>query len=144
MQDVLRPAPEESADIARLHVGIEQLCAKHAAPRLVDRDGTDITIPPSIFGALRAAVEAMSRGEAITLVPADQPLTTQAAADLLMVSRPHLIKLLDRGDIPYYRVGSHRRIRISDVLTYREQRRVARRDGLTKLTRESQDMGGYD
>ena len=73
-----------------------------------------------------------------------QELTSQEAAGLLGVSRPHLIKLLDRGELPFHRVGTHRRIRIEDVLEYRERRRAERKAGLDELARLSEHLpGGY-
>jgi len=66
------------------------------------------------------------------------------AANILNVSRPFLVRLLDRGEIPFHRVGTHRRLRVEDVLAYREQRAAARRAKLAELTRLSQDVeGGY-
>ena len=86
----------------------------------------------------------MADGRSITLVPHDKELTTQEAADILHVSRPHLIKLLDRGDLPFHRVGTHRRIRIEDVLTYRDRRDAERSAALDELTKLSEELpGGY-
>lgn len=86
----------------------------------------------------------MADGRSITLVPHDKELTTQEAADILHVSRPHLIKLLDRGDFPFHRVGTHRRIRIEDVLTYRDRRDAERSAALDELTKLSEELpGGY-
>src|ERR1700712_5225543 len=144
MYELFSPASDESDDIARLHEGIDALCAKHATPRLVGVDGTDVEIPPSIFDALKLAVDAMSRGATITLMPHGRELSSQEAADLMRVSRPHLIKLLDRGEMPFHRVGRHRRIRIEDVLAYLERRREERDLHLTELAQAAQDAGGYD
>lgn len=144
MFELVSPAHGESEDIARLHVGIDELLAQHATPRLVSADGIDIEIPPSVFETLRFVAEAMARGATITLMPHGKELTSQQAADLLLVSRPHLIKLLDRGEIAFHRVGTHRRIRIEDLLRYRERRAVLRDELLTKLASDAQDDGAYD
>jgi excisionase family DNA binding protein len=80
----------------------------------------------------------------MTLVPHGKELTTREAADLLHVSRPHLVKLLQDGTIPYYNVGTHRRVRIEDALDYRAQRAVTRRQKLDELTELSEELeGGY-
>lgn len=144
MADLHTPASEEADDIARLHAGIEALCEQHATPFLVGSDGHRLPIPPSIFDALKVAVSAMSRGVTITLAPLHKELTSQEAADLLLVSRPHLIKLLDRGEIPHHKVGRHRRVRLSDALEYRKARAVEREAQLAELAQDAQDMGGYD
>ena len=74
----------------------------------------------------------------------NRQLTTQQAADILNVSRLFLVKLLDEGAIPYIKVGSHRRIRFKDLIIYREQRKVMRRQGLKELTQFLQDEGFYE
>lgn len=86
----------------------------------------------------------MSRGESVTVIPHDKQLTSQEAAEILSVSRPHLIELLDRGELPFHRVGTHRRIKIEDALAYRERRDAERRAALAELTRLSEELpGGY-
>jgi excisionase family DNA binding protein len=99
-----------------------------SAPRylLVGPDSDEqVELPSEVYRVLRQVVEAMNRGLAVTVVPQSQTMTTQQAAELLGVSRPTLIRLLETGRIPYERVGSHRRVLLRDVLAYREQRREA-------------------
>jgi len=78
-----------------------------------------------VYEVLRAVVGAMQQGLAVTVAPQTQALTSQQAADLLGVSRPTLIKVLDEGRLPFERVGAHRRILLRDVLTFLGQRRAA-------------------
>jgi excisionase family DNA binding protein len=85
--------------------------------------GDQVEIPAGVYRVLRQVVEAMREGLAVTLAPQMQALTTQQAADLLGVSRPTLVKLLDADRIPYERVGTHRRVLLRDLLEYRQQRR---------------------
>lgn len=141
---LLTPTDDESVAIARLEAEVEVLRAERVVPRLVSASGEEIEIPASVFDVLRVVVDAMALGRAVTVVPHEHELTSQQAADLLAVSRPHLIKLLERGEIPFHRVGrSHRRIRMEDVLAYRERRAAERERLLTQIARDAQDAGAY-
>lgn len=118
--------------------------AQPRAPALVGRDGATIELPAPAFRALREIVHAMAQGEAVSIVPVQRRLTTQEAADLLNVSRPYLIRLLDQGTIPFEWVGTHRRIALEDLLAYRERRAAARRQARADLVRLSEELGLYD
>ena len=89
-------------------------------------------------------VRNMQLGRAIVLIPENQQLTTQRAADLLGVSRPHLIKLLGTGELPYHKVGSHRRIYLKDLLGYQRRRDMERKAALDRIAREAFESGLYD
>jgi len=115
--------------------------------KLVGADGQEIDIPAPIYEILSQLAPLMAQGAAIQLVPIHQELTTQQAADLLNVSRPFLIKLLDEGAIPYHRLGrerTHRRVRFSDVMDYKKQRSTARRAALAELVEMGEELGEYD
>lgn len=111
--------------------------------RLLGPEGEEVEIPSSLFRVLCQAVPLLLRERAVTIVPIHQELTTQEAADLLNVSRPHVIKLLEQGEIPYTKTGTHRRIKFGDLMTYKERRARARRQALDRLTRLSHEMGLY-
>jgi excisionase family DNA binding protein len=100
-----------------------------------------VRIPAKLVSFLLEAAEKLSQGRAIALVTLDSMLTTHQAARLLGVSRPHLIKLLEEGKIPYNKVGSHRRILLEDVLRYREKRGDERQGALDEMTRKMQEEG---
>ena len=104
-------------------------------------DGMELEIPTSIYKVLVAAVAAMAQGNAVSIVPVHHELTTQQAADLLSVSRPHLVKLLDAGEIPHHKTGSHRRVFIGDLMRYRDVRDAGRHKALADLTRKSAELG---
>ena len=113
-------------------------------PKLVGPQGEEIILPKSIFHVLQRIVYHMMLGRAITIVPINKELTTQEAADILNVSRPYLVKLLKDGQIPFHKVGTHRRIRFSDLMDYKRQRDAERTRGLAELTQMSQEFGLYD
>lgn len=114
------------------------------AARLVGPNGESLRLPESLFRVLRSAVEVLSRGEAVAIVPVHKELTTQEAADILNVSRQYLVRLLDEGRIPYSKTGTHRRIRFGDLMQYKRQRDAERQRGLAELTKLSQELGLYD
>jgi len=86
----------------------------------------------------------MASGQAISLVLHNRELTTQEAADILNVSRPFLVKLLEKGEIPYIKVGSHRRILFQHLMTYKQQRKVQRRQLLDQLIEMTEEAGLYE
>ncbi len=111
--------------------------------RLVGPGGDSIPLPPTLFRLIERTAELLARGESVAIVPVDEELTTQQAANLLNVSRQYLVRLLDAGEIPCRRTGKHRRVRAADVLDYKARRDRARRAALDELTRLSQEYGGY-
>jgi excisionase family DNA binding protein len=120
------------------------LSVKDFQAKLVGSNGEKINIPEPIYQVLLQVVHAMASGKAISIIPQQQELTTQQAAEYLNVSRPYLIKLLEQGEIPHIKVGSHRRIRFDDLMNYKQQRDVKRDQLLTELTQMSQEAGFYE
>lgn len=100
-----------------------------------------VTLPAPALQLLVRILSEMAEGNAVTLVPHHTELTSQQAADLLDVSRPHLVKLLENGEIPFHKVGSHRRVRFTDVLAYKRRIDGARLEAFRKLSELSQDLG---
>lgn len=113
---------------------------------LVGPDGEQIPLPDELYTALRAAVHALLAGRGISIAPHTALLSTQQAADLLNISRPTLVKLLESGEIPYEQSGRrrHRRVRLADVEAYRQRARQDRRTALRQLTQEADEAGLYD
>ena len=112
--------------------------------KIVGTGGEAIELPMPVIRVLRQAARAMAEGQMVTVVPVQKQLTTQQAADLLNVSRPYLIRLLEEGKIPFEKVGSHRRVRADDLLAYKRRRDAERESALDELTRMSQALGMYD
>lgn len=111
--------------------------------KLVDASGRETELPPVLYAILGQVIHLLAQDRAVAIVPYNKLLTSQEAADLLNVSRPYLVKLLESGAIPYEMVGTHRRIRFSDLMRYRDQRDTVRRRALTRLTQQSQRLGLY-
>ena len=115
-----------------------------AHPKLVGIDGEEIYLPESIYQILRQGTPLLLQGKGVTLVPQEHYLTTQESANLLNISRPYLYTLLDRGEIPYTMIGTHKRIKIEDLLDYKRKRDGDRREALSELVTLSQELGFYE
>jgi len=112
-------------------------------PHLVDADGQPIDVPGELMVMLRAVVEQLRAGNGVSVAPLHAELTTVEAAELLGVSRPHLVKLLEQGAMPHRMVGSHRRVRLVDVLAYRDRQDETSRRALDELTAQAEGLGLY-
>ena len=103
-----------------------------------------IELPPGAVALLMEILQAMAAGRGVTLIPENAELTTVQAAEILNVSRPFLIKLLENGELPYRKVGTHRRIRMEDVMNYKAAINREREAVLDQLVEEAQNLDlGY-
>jgi excisionase family DNA binding protein len=144
----MAPALPSEAD-AVLAKETSRMLASH----IRDSDPIELKIPdlPSAEGTLRLPVSAvrllvrileeMARGNAVTLIPVHAELTTQEAAEMLNISRPSLIQLLDEGKIDYRRVGTHRRVRFEGLMKYKRGAEAARKAALEELAAYDQEIG---
>jgi excisionase family DNA binding protein len=107
---------------------------------LVGPQGEQHLVPAPLYGLLRGLLDNLKRGEAVTVLPHDALLTTQQAAQILNVSRPYLYRLIEEHALPVVMVGSHRRLRIHDVLQLRDQRHQVRRSALDELSELGQEL----
>lgn len=146
LYEPVSPTPEET----RIAKESSRVLAAHLKEHEVlhielDENGQKqrVTIPASAFRMLFDILTQMAQGNAISIIPVHAELTTQQAADILNVSRPFLIKLLENEIIPYRKVGNHRRILFSDLMAYKHRTDNDRRSALDELAAEAQklDMG---
>ncbi len=107
-------------------------------------DDEEMPLPPEVYEVLLEVVTAMSKGQAVSVAPRSQRLTTSEAADFLGISRPTLVKLLEGGDIPFEQPSRHRRVLLSDLVAFKQRRRDARRATLAEMTRSAAEQGLYD
>jgi excisionase family DNA binding protein len=143
-----KPSPEsvliteqETEAIKKLQ---QILSIESAQVKLVASNGEEILIPESVYNLLGQIVRAMASDQAVSIVTHNRELTVHQAADLLNVSRSFLVKLLDEGAIPYIEVGSRRRILFQDLMTYKQQRKVQRRQLLDELIEMTEEAGLYE
>jgi excisionase family DNA binding protein len=103
-----------------------------------------LMIPSSVFRVLFDMLTAMAEGKAVTLISTEAELTSQQIANLLNVSRPFVVGLMDKGEIPHHKVGKHRRVRLGDLMAYKEQVTVRQQKALEDLAAEAQELNmGY-
>ena len=103
-----------------------------------------IRIPVSALKLLARILKEISQGNPISIVPIATEITTQAAAELLGCSRPHVVKLLEEGKIPFTKVGKHRRIKYEDLAAYKKEMKSIQRQRIQELMELDEDSGLYD
>ena len=117
--------------------------SQEATPRLVVGDKA-VELTPGMADVLVRVAQAMQQGLAVTVAPQTTRLTTQEAADMLGISRPTLVRMLEAGEIPFEKVRRHRRLFLTDVLEFRERQRRAANEALSDMVADAQAMGAYD
>ena len=110
----------------------------------IQESGLFLTIPKKALSLLFEILNNMALGKSITLIPSDTEISTQQAADMLNVSRPHLVKLLEEGLIPFKKVGSHRRVKLKHLIDYEKALNENRNKNLAFLAKQAQNLNmGY-
>lgn len=104
-----------------------------------------VELPTSALRLLVDILAELADGNAVKVLPVHAELTTQEAADLLNVSRPHLVKLLEEGQLAFHRTGKHRRVKFADLMAYKEMRAAESEQAMALLAQQAQDLGmGYE
>lgn len=132
-------AKEAMSEIQKLQ---RQLKKRKAATTIVTvgKNGTAMSVPTEVLSHLYAIIGNVAEGKSITILSSDELISTQQAADILDFSRPHVVKLLEEGKIPYQKVGTHRRIKLSDVIAYEKKFKKAQKRALDWMTRQAQEL----
>jgi excisionase family DNA binding protein len=113
-------------------------------PMMVDAKGNRTGLTPTVYALLRRAVEMLAEGKTVRLVPDETALTTQRAAEMLGMSRPHFVKLIEAGAMAHHRVGNQRRVYLRDVQGFAVKREVERQAALDEMSRQAFAAGLYD
>lgn len=148
-EDAVMPTPHEIEAALRSSKELASLLPKEGEEEVqfIVRKGKQefvLAIPAGAVRLLLGILTQMSEGNAVTLIPINAELTTQEAADLIHVSRPFLVRLLESGDIPHHKVGTHRRIKLTDLMIYKKKMEEESRKAREELTREAQELDmGY-
>jgi excisionase family DNA binding protein len=129
----------EKDQVRKLRRLIEQGKAK-----LLAADGDEVELPATVQDVLLLILKHLQSGKAISIVAEHQQLSTQRAANILGVSRPFLVGILERGTIPFHMVGAHRRIYLRDLLCYKRDRDAARHEAVNRMAKTELEAGTYD
>ncbi|HLO07082.1 MAG TPA: helix-turn-helix domain-containing protein [Terriglobales bacterium] len=111
---------------------------------LISPDGTRIDLPSSVYEILVRVAEKMQEGKTVAVLPLMEELSTQAAADLLGISRQFFVRECEAHKLPFHYTGTHRRVLLRDLLDYKKQREQARREAIVRIARQSEELGDYD
>ena len=130
---------KESAQIRALRQLVQE-----GSIKVVGAKGRKAELPGAVVGLLDEILKNMQAGKAVSIVPEHRQLTTQRAANLLGVSRPFLVRLLEEGHLPFHMVGSHRRVYLKDLLAYQKRRDAERHDAINRMARMELEAGTYD
>ena len=140
LDPVALPASQEG-QVHALH----ELLQKEGKSLLIGKGGEPaMELPDAVYDLLLKILKVMEEGKAISIVPVMQDLTTQQAAELLGVSRPFFVKLLETGNLPYHLTGTHRRVYLKDLLAYKQHRDQDRHAALERMAEEADQAGLYD
>lgn len=139
------PRDEEKGQLLDLVAALhERGNAVTAQPALVNAAGERFELPADVADAFEQIVRHLAQGQGVTVVPHQRLLTTQEAADLLNISRPTFVKLLEEGELAFELRGRHRRVHLDDVLAFQHSLRRDRADALDTMQQQSQEHGLYD
>jgi excisionase family DNA binding protein len=147
LEDIRRPTKAEQKVASESYSALESILGHINSDEVeieIEETNDKIKIPLSALKLLGDILKAMAQGNPISIVPVATEVTTQAAAEILGCSRPHLVKLLEDGKISYTKVGKHRRIKIDDVMIYRQQMKIQQKQNIIDIMNSDEELGLYD
>lgn len=147
MEQIKRPSKQDqrlaSESYGTLFLALEQINAEQTEIE-IEETNEKIKIPISALKLLADVLKAMAQGKPVSIVPLAAEMTTQAAAEVLGCSRPHLVKLLENGNIPFIKVGKHRRIKYDDIARYKKIMKDQQRRHIIDIMNADEETGLYD
>lgn len=132
-------SPRKQRDMQEIYEKVRE-----AAPKLIGSNGKTDSLPKNVHSFLCRVLGELNSGNSITILQNDAQLTTIDASKMLGISRQFLVTLLEKGEIPFFKVGTHRRLYARDVLAYKARRDASRRKALDDLARAEFEAGVYD
>lgn len=146
LNEIKRPSKEEQITaISSYNALVATLNSiKSDNPEIeIEETKEKIKIPLEALKLFAKILEAMSQGNPISIVPIATEMTTQAAAEFIGCSRPHFVKLLENGEIPFTKVGRHRRVRFEDIAKYKEAMKKKQEDAIVRMMKSDEELGLY-
>ncbi len=147
LEEVHKPSKEEQVTAMQsykaLAATLKELRSENPEIEIEETEDK-IKIPLNALKLLAEILKATSQGKPISIVPIATEMTTQAAAEMLGCSRPHLVKLLEEGIIPFTKVGKHRRVKYADLIDYRNRKKAEQKSRIIQMMKSDEEIGLYD
>jgi len=147
LNEIERPSKEEQETAMESYNALEETLKqlKDENPEIeIEETEQRLKIPLKALKLLATILKVTGQGKPISIMPVATELTTQAAAEFLGCSRPHLVKLLESGQIPFTKIGKHRRVLFEDLAAYKKQMKKDQEQRLIKMMRDDEELGLYD
>lgn len=145
--DIRKPTKDEQRaaqeSYIRLTASLDKLCSTNPEIEIEETE-EKIRIPLSALKLLADILKEISKGNPFSIVPMATEVTTQAAAEMIGCSRPHIVKLLEEEEIPYTKVGKHRRIKYEDIVKYKKAMKMVQKKNIQRLMELDEKSGLYD
>jgi len=145
LHNITKPSKEDQKLAMESYNALEEVLKELSDNPEIEIEETNekIRIPLSALRLLAKILKVTSQGKPISIVPIAMEMTTQAAADLIGCSRPHLVKLLEKGLIEYTLIGKHRRVKFEDVMSYKKKMKAKQEELLIKIMNADEQAGLY-